>query len=800
MLKFTRRFWLAIACLSLFTFAPLTAETEPAKTNSASTNAPAAMPPAPVAIALGNVIAEAQSATTKLQQDQAALDPDPTLQSVNEQLPNLSRQIEDRNSEDGRMLDGTASLNSLQTSEAAWESFSDSLASMQAELSLRVQRLDRLLWELIQLDDRWKATLDAAKKANAPPEITQRIQEVRALIAETTKAVLNHQAPLYLMQNRVSAQDALTRSGLDTVKKAIENARAQLFVRDHPPLWLPEALSHPATGVVSQEKASFQTQLDALKTYLQEKTGALLVHLLLLTFLIIGFHWIRNVIHERAKKEAALRHAARIFAVPLATALLLALIATGLLYPLAPKLLLAVAGGIALLPAVVITRRLIDPANFPILYATVIAYLVDQIRYVVTPAGIISRFLFIVELLAVSIFILSMLRSKHMADSPDETLRLRRLTRLYLHLTFFVIVFAGFANVFGYINLSVLVGNGMLESSYLAVILYAAVRIVDALAISALSIPPLSRLGMVRRHQDLLYENTATAVRWLVFALWLVIALQVFSLREPLWQGAVDLLTTRHHWFSITFSLGAVLAFPITIWASFLISRFVRFVLHEEVYPNLQLGRGIPYAASTMVHYTILLIGFFAAVAATGAQLSQFAFLAGAFGVGLGFGLQNIMNNFVSGVILLFERPIKVGDTIQIDATTMGKVERIGIRASVILLGNGSELIVPNGNLISNPVTNWTLSNCERLIEIPVNVTSKVDPKHVLDILVATARANPNVLKNPPPQALLITLVGTALSFKLRAWIDAEEQWLQITSDLSLAVNAALTKENITLG
>jgi len=130
----------------------------------------------------------------------------------------------------------------------------------------------------------------------------------------------------------------------------------------------------------------------------------------------------------------------------------------------------------------------------------------------------------------------------------------------------------------------------------------------------------------------------------------------------------------------------------------------------------------------------------------------------------------------------------------------MGKVERIGIRASVILLANGSELIVPNGNLISNPVTNWTLSNCERVIEIPVNVISKVDPQHVLNLLTDVARANPSVLKNPSPQALLVGFGGAALTFRLRAWTDSEEEWMKVTSDLSLAINSALARENIAMG
>jgi small-conductance mechanosensitive channel len=157
------------------------------------------------------------------------------------------------------------------------------------------------------------------------------------------------------------------------------------------------------------------------------------------------------------------------------------------------------------------------------------------------------------------------------------------------------------------------------------------------------------------------------------------------------------------------------------------------------------------------------------------------------------------MNNFVSGLILLFERPIKIGDTVQIDANTVGRVERIGIRASVILLTNGSELIMPNGNLISNPVTNWTLSNCERLIEIPITIAPKADAKRALDLLVEAARAHSSVLKNPPPQSMVVTLAAASIALKLRCWVDAEDDWMKETSEITLAIQAALAKENIPL-
>ena len=173
--------------------------------------------------------------------------------------------------------------------------------------------------------------------------------------------------------------------------------------------------------------------------------------------------------------------------------------------------------------------------------------------------------------------------------------------------------------------------------------------------------------------------------------------LSFFGLRDSLIASIAAALNANLAIGSFNITLGGILAFLITVWASFLISKFLRFVLEEDVYQHLHLARGIPYAISTMVHYAILLVGFFVALGTLGIDLTKLTILAGAFSVGIGFGLQNIVNNFVSGLILLFERPIKVGDVIDVGGS-VGEVSRIGIRASVIRTADGSEIIVPNGS------------------------------------------------------------------------------------------------------
>jgi small-conductance mechanosensitive channel len=197
-----------------------------------------------------------------------------------------------------------------------------------------------------------------------------------------------------------------------------------------------------------------------------------------------------------------------------------------------------------------------------------------------------------------------------------------------------------------------------------------------------------------------------------------------------------------------------------------------------------------------MLHYIILLIGFFVALGALGIDLTKVTILAGAFSVGIGFGLQNVINNFVSGLILLFERPIKVGDVIEVGGI-VGEVSRIGIRASVIRAADGSEVIVPNGSLISSQVTNWTFSDRSRAVEISVNVAGGADPQRVVELLKRTAAGYPGVGKQPSPQVYVTNFSAGAVTFQLRVWTDRQEDWAQLRSDLSVALNDALAREKI---
>src|SRR5947207_3066571 len=191
----------------------------------------------------------------------------------------------------------------------------------------------------------------------------------------------------------------------------------------------------------------------------------------------------------------------------------------------------------------------------------------------------------------------------------------------------------------------------------------------------------------------------------LAMAGWAVFALKYFGL----WGAAVELteaaLGAHLRRGSLSISLGDVLEFAVTAGAAILLSGLVRFVLEEDVYPRLQLGRGLAQALSSLLHYGLVLVGFLLALAALGVDLTKITILAGAFGVGIGFGLQTVVNNFVSGLLIVFERRIKVGDAVQI-ADVAGRVEQLGMRACTVRTWEGAEVIVPNASLIAKNATN----------------------------------------------------------------------------------------------
>jgi potassium-dependent mechanosensitive channel len=245
---------------------------------------------------------------------------------------------------------------------------------------------------------------------------------------------------------------------------------------------------------------------------------------------------------------------------------------------------------------------------------------------------------------------------------------------------------------------------------------------------------------------------------------------------------------------STSISVEAIIDFLFIVVGTWALSLIVATVLKVEIFSRFTFPRGVPTAITTVLNYIIIITGTIIALSSLGVTPEQFTLVFGALGVGIGFGLRNIIANFVSGLIMVFERPVQIGDTIEINQT-MGSVQSIGARSSTIKTFDGSEVIIPNADFIAKEITNWTLSDQYRRKIVNFKVDYDSDVELVLDIMKNTAVAHTDVLKDPEPIATFQGFGDNYLEFKLYFWLS--ENLMLAHSEVSINIYKELKKAGI---
>ena len=257
-------------------------------------------------------------------------------------------------------------------------------------------------------------------------------------------------------------------------------------------------------------------------------------------------------------------------------------------------------------------------------------------------------------------------------------------------------------------------------------------------------------------------------------------------------RGALQEITIGN----VTISLSDIFVAIFVFVAVMTVTRATQRLLNERIFPQTDLDTGIRHSLSAGLGYAGMALATLLAVSAVGLGLSNIALIAGALSVGIGFGLQNIVNNFVSGLILLAERPVKVGDWVVV-AGFEGTVKRINVRATEIETFQRASVIVPNSEMISGAVTNWTHKDRYGRVELPVGVAYGSDVEKVMEILKDCLRANEEILPWPEPYVLFRRFGDSSLDFEARGYIGNVERRIRIASDLCVAIERALREAGI---
>ncbi|MEO9970386.1 MAG: DUF3772 domain-containing protein [Hyphomonadaceae bacterium] len=245
-----------------------------------------------------------------------------------------------------------------------------------------------------------------------------------------------------------------------------------------------------------------------------------------------------------------------------------------------------------------------------------------------------------------------------------------------------------------------------------------------------------------------------------------------------------------------TFSIANILTALGVLIGVLLLTRLIQRVSDKRIFEPTRMDSGLRNTLRTLIGYSGLVIAIGSAFGVLGFPWANLAIVAGALSLGIGFGLQSIVNNFVSGLILLFERPIKVGDWVE-TAAGEGIVKRISVRSTEIETFDWASIIVPNSELVTLPVTNWTHKNKYTRILIPVGVSYKADPETVAEILMKCAKASPRALSYPLPVIFFAGYGDSSLDFEVRVFINSVDDRIPVQNDLRFAIFTALKEAGI---
>ncbi len=367
------------------------------------------------------------------------------------------------------------------------------------------------------------------------------------------------------------------------------------------------------------------------------------------------------------------------------------------------------------------------------------------------------------------------------------------------------------AQLTGHVTLGQTLINGLFDIAYLGLLLHLGLSVVIALlrllaagSAHGADVESGATAGVLtssmgwRRHLPKITRVTRRVLHLAVNLGWLVYAAGVMRVQRPVQSAVETVLALRIEVGEISVSLGDLLVFALSVAVAAISAQLVRAVLRNRLNDSPALPRGAGNSIASLSYYAVLLLGFMVALSAAGFKVSQLALVFGALGVGIGFGLQGIVSNFVSGLVLMFERPIQPGDMIEI-GDIPGRVRQIGLRATVLRTSDGADVVVPNSALLGGNLKNWTLFDRRRRIELPISVSYGSDVSSVLRILQSVATGSPGVANDPAPVALFMGLAPSSMDFSLRVWTPDFDHWMDVRSELLVRLLAAFKAADIAI-
>ena len=677
-----------------------------------------------------------------------------------------------------------------------WLTIQSELGASLAKISERTNELDEEK-ELIQtMLNIWGNTRLQNNDKDVPTELINSVGILENEINTSLENLHGELNELLTIQSRFSNKNILVESKLITLINLISSKKQEAFERNSYPLWslFSESTdSNIYTLHTSELLSTYKRSLNNFYEYYETKipTGILIL-LFFLTFTLILKYYSSKIEDDSPTIQKALSLLRRPFAISLLLFLLFLSATTKTVSTFEGFLKI-----LMLVPLLVILLKIMDPRLKSGLFVFIFLFLVKELKVNTGSDTFIERIL-LLGLTFLSYFGIYWAMKNRLFKSLISNEKVVNFLKIIYKISLAIITLALVLNVLGYIQLANVLINGFYNSIYATVLLLTADLVLRSLLLLVLKTKPMQKLKIVSRHSVSIIATSNKFIKVVITIVWLVIVLDVFQIYEVLYATIYEIISANISFGSISISIGDFFIFIATIWVSFQISKFLQFVLEVDILPQFKLPRGVPGAIISLTKYIIITFGFMLALISIQVDFTKLAFLIGALGVGIGFGLQNLVNNFISGIVLIFERPIQTGDVIKV-GDIIGTVKKIGIRASVVRTFDGAEIIVPNGNLISSELTNWTFSDRFRRMDIAVGVEYGSDIEKVKELLLLAGKDIDGVLDRPAAIVLFNNFGDSSLDFVLRSWTKDFDNWLVIESALRFEINKLFEENNIVI-
>ncbi len=637
------------------------------------------------------------------------------------------------------------------------------LTDEKVRLSATLDGLSARLTELEEIDTRWrdkKAYWKGWRTALQDTEIGVAGEEFSNSLA-TIDAVLKQAGELseHLVPLQKEAADLLAKASA-MLSQVDDLLHRQTFKKVSFSFASREYLAQFDSRLWLQVKSGF-SEVEGVSSEFFRQQGWVVGLQFVVAIILAAF-----IIHQRPKVEETeewrfiLRH-------PGATAIFAALSSLSFLYAAPPApwrlLLWLLAASSA---SILICALLKNPRKrFMVGLLATLFVLSLALQEIAFPSPLYRLYLALLSLVGIPLFLLMAASNRRAHDG-----QLTGFT-VSLQIGSAVLLVSFLAQFGGYSTLSFRLIESSIKTVFLGLFAAMVVKLGQGGIAFLLDQQFLRRWRFFRRFGNELTTRLSNLFLTLVVAYSILYLTEIWYIYDSVADALAKLLRLGFTYEETEITVKHVLVIGLVLYAAIVSSWVIRSVLEAEFFPRRRFDRGVRDSIKKLLHYILITLGFIFAMSMAGVELRNFAVLAGAFGIGIGFGLQNIVNNFVSGLILLFERPIKIGDMLVID-NEWGTVRKIGLRSTVVTTLDESEIIVPNSVLVAEKVTNWSLSSNRCRLVIPVGIAYGSDVPLVLKILVEAGMHNEAVLEDPPPSPLFRGFGNSSLDFELRIWIS----------------------------